>query len=125
MRKPASAAACGTVLIVLSVLLLFLLCTNQNARTGFVLRDVRPFSEVPKAVSAMVGEINVNTADSELLCTVPGIGPAKAKAIIAEREKSGPFLYDEDLLYVKGIGKKMLDTLSPYLNLGTAAKEGN
>lgn len=61
------------------------------------------------------GTIDVNTADEELLCTVPGIGPATAQRIIAERELNGPFYYAEDLLNVKGIGEKTLKKLEDYL----------
>ena len=54
------------------------------------------------------GSINVNSADAETLCTLKGIGPALAAAIVAEREREGPFAYPEDLLCVKGIGPKTL-----------------
>jgi competence protein ComEA len=49
------------------------------------------------------GRINLNTADAALLKTLPGIGEAKAEAIISYREKEGPFAEVEDLLKVPGI----------------------
>ena len=54
------------------------------------------------------GTVDVNTADAETLCTLKGIGPALAAAILAERERGGPFDHPEDLLCVKGIGPKTL-----------------
>ena len=43
------------------------------------------------------GKININKADATALETLPGIGPAKAKAIIDYREENGPFKQITDL----------------------------
>jgi len=51
-------------------------------------------------------KINVNTANSELLQTLQGVGPSLAEAIITCREQSGPFHSLEDLRKIKGIGPK-------------------
>ncbi|MFO8046460.1 MAG: ComEA family DNA-binding protein [Halomonas sp.] len=56
------------------------------------------------AVAQEVAPINVNTADAELLAELPGIGPAKAAAIIEDREANGNFESAEDLTRVSGIG---------------------
>ncbi|MNJ03855.1 ComE operon protein 1 [compost metagenome] len=42
---------------------------------------------------------------------MPGIGPSKAKAIVAYREANGPFSEPEDLMKVKGIGTKTFEAL--------------
>ena len=52
------------------------------------------------------GRINVNTANESELTSFPGIGPSKARAIVAEREQNGPFPTCEDLSRVRGIGAK-------------------
>ena len=56
-------------------------------------------------------KINVNTADSTSLETLPGVGPATAKLIIDWRSKNGRFTAIEDLLSVSGIGVKTLEHL--------------
>jgi competence protein ComEA len=48
--------------------------------------------------------INLNSATSEQLDTLPGVGPSTAKAIISYRNRKGPFGKVEDLLNVPGIG---------------------
>ena len=49
------------------------------------------------------GLVNINTATTEQLQTLPGIGQAKAKAIVAYREANGNFSSIEDLRNVPGI----------------------
>lgn len=61
--------------------------------------------------------VSANEADAEELCTVKGIGPKLAAAIIGEREQNGAFRYWEDLLCVRGIGEKTLRKLEGQLGL--------
>lgn len=53
-------------------------------------------------------EIPVNSADSDLLQTISGIGPKLAERIIFERDRSGPFVSADDLSRVPGIGPKRI-----------------
>jgi competence protein ComEA len=55
--------------------------------------------------------IDINHATAQQLDELPGIGPAKAAAIVADRELNGPFRSVDDLDRVKGIGPKMLEKL--------------
>jgi len=52
-----------------------------------------------------VAKVNINKASKEELTQLDGIGPAKAEAIMAYREKNGHFAKPEDLMNVKGIGE--------------------
>lgn len=53
--------------------------------------------------------IDLNTADAAALQTLPGIGPAKAEAILADRETNGPYTNLQDVARVSGISKEMTE----------------
>ncbi|MCK4358721.1 MAG: ComEA family DNA-binding protein [Candidatus Cloacimonetes bacterium] len=67
--------------------------------------------------SHTVPKININEADIETLGELPGIGPKKAKTIFDYREEIGKFKSLIDLINIKGIGKKTLAKLLPYLEM--------
>lgn len=56
--------------------------------------------------------VNLNTADSTQLETLPGVGMATAKRIIDYREKYGPFASVDELKNVSGIGEKKFAELA-------------
>ena len=57
------------------------------------------------------GKVNINTADAELLETLPGIGETRAEAVIRYREEHGPFKKVDDIIAVPGIGAATLEGL--------------
>ncbi len=63
------------------------------------------------------GPISINTADQPALESIPGIGPAKATAILEYREQIGGFTAIEQLLEVSGIGPATLENMRPYVQL--------
>lgn len=65
--------------------------------------------------------VNINTASSAELQQVPGIGPVTAEKIIQMRKSYGQFKSVDDLLAIKGIGKKRLEKMRKYLTVGKAA----
>ncbi len=62
-------------------------------------------------------KVNVNMATPSELESVPGIGPVLARRIVEYRNSHGPFSSYEDLLNVKGIGVKTLESIKPYIQV--------
>ncbi len=69
------------------------------------------------AAGKLTGVVNVNTATATQLTLLPGVGEARARAIITTRDQRGGFKRIEDLLEVKGIGDASLAKLRPFLSL--------
>ncbi len=65
--------------------------------------------------------VNLNTASKDELEAVNGIGQKKAEAIIAYREKNGPFKTVDDLKNVNGFGDKSVANMRSELTVGGAA----
>ena len=63
----------------------------------------------------LVGAVNINTATPEELELLPGIGEARAKAVIAMRKQRGGFKSVDELTDVKGIGDAALERLRPFV----------
>ncbi len=89
----------------LGLLLCFLLCASAQTKK-------RPPTK----------PLDLNAATAEELQQLPGIGPTTAKAIVQFRKKSGPFRRVEDLLAIRGITKRKLEKLRPYVTVGTATR---
>lgn len=64
---------------------------------------------------AFAYRIDLNRADRSELMQVPGIGPGRADAIIAQRNTAGEFGTPNDLDRVKGIGPKLLEQVKPHV----------
>jgi competence protein ComEA len=99
--------------IVLIVLVVSLIILNI---ISYVKRE-----QIKTSTSIIVEEIAVkipiNSAWTEELELLPGIGPALADRIVAYREKHGDFKKIEDLKKVKGIGDKVLKQIRPFVKL--------
>jgi competence protein ComEA len=62
------------------------------------------------AGKAVTGIVNLNTAPAEVLSLLPGVGPSKAAAILSYRKRR-PFRTVDELVRIKGIGRKMVRRL--------------
>ena len=63
------------------------------------------------------GLVNINTASSEELCTLPGIGASRAADIIRYREKYGNFQTKEDIMKVSGIKQNAYDKICDHITV--------
>ena len=61
--------------------------------------------------------VNLNTATRDELIALPGIGPAKAQAILDYRAQHGGFRSIDELKDVKGIGAKRYEKLKAELTI--------
>ena len=70
-------------------------------------------AQAPTSQKKEVGKevkVNINTATVEELKTLKGIGEKKAEAIIEYRKQNGSFKNKEELMKVRGIGKKLYES---------------
>ena len=108
----------------------------SNALTADTQRAASSFSEsssspsTPNASNSSVEPskaalININTATSEELQALSGIGEAKAAAIIAYREEHGAFNNISEIMNVSGIGEKIFENIRDSITTGdTSPSEG-
>ena len=65
--------------------------------------EAEALSEQEAALKQEDGLIDINSADVSALCTLPGIGEARARDIVAYREANGAFESCEEIMNVPGI----------------------
>jgi competence protein ComEA len=71
------------------------------------------------------GRVILNAASETELTKLPGIGPSRARAIVALRQHLKKFRAVEDLLRIKGIGRKMLRRLRPNVVLDRPSEDAH
>lgn len=111
------------VRLFLAALLSATLCLSAVPATSFAasgkdtVKTEKKASTAKKSTKkkAVPKNIDINSADKDLLVMLPGIGPKTADSILKYRKANGPFSSTADLVNVKGIGKKTLAKISPYL----------
>ena len=119
MSKKINKKTKGTIIIlVLIVVVVIVLIIGNNLRqTSQKKEEFQEGVEKVEKETEKIEKIDINKADIETLSKLPGIGPVKSKAILDYREKIGKFQSLIELIEVKGIGKKTLAKLLPYLEM--------
>lgn len=64
--------------------------------------------------------VDPNHADAPTLSLLPGIGPATAEKIIADRATHGRYIDPNDLQRISGIGPKTVEQVAPWINIHQA-----
>jgi competence protein ComEA len=80
--------------------------------------SLRP--QIEESRIAGSNKIDLNTATARELESLPGVGPVLAEAIVAYRERRGPFQSIEQLQEVSGFGPKRYDQVAPLVVAGGA-----
>jgi competence protein ComEA len=99
-RRPAPRAAAATR-------------TTSAATPRAIAPAVPAVPSAPRSAGAL--RVDLDVADSAALEALPGIGPALAARIVADRAARGPFGSLEGLERVKGIGPAVAGRLQPYV----------
>ena len=113
----------ATLAVLVGIVLgaLFLIAPIWQLGTPAAYTPALPQAETPAESAPQL--VDVNTADAEALQTLPGIGPAKAEAIIAYREANGPFAALADAANVPGISQAMTEKWASLAEAGTPAEK--
>lgn len=95
---------------------------EQHPLTGMQLREsiadtIDPDSARRGTNSEESTLININSASVVELQELPGIGPAYASRIVEWRNKNGAFGSKNQLIEIRGIGKKRLEAIRPLITL--------
>lgn len=89
---------------------------SRVRRIGGVLAAMLVAGMLAAANDARAAAVDVNTASAAELEALPGIGAAKAAAIVEERQVR-PFASIEDLERVRGIGPALVAELRPHITV--------
>lgn len=87
------------------------------SRSGSGSSSASATKKTTSKAGALMGTVNINTASEAELQLLPGIGPALAQRIIADRQKNGAYTSIEQLDRVSGIGGKKLEQLRPHVRV--------
>jgi len=74
-------------------------------------RTPSPKRQHPDSTALAHTRLDVDTANAAQLEALPGIGPALAKRIVADRAARGPFVSRTDLARVRGVGPALVARL--------------
>lgn len=90
-----------------------------RAANPVVLHDSIPASQPDSEL------IDINSAGSDQLQSLPGIGPKLAERIIAHRRRTGGFRTPAQLTEVPGIGPKRLAAISGLIRVGSVSRDSS
>jgi len=77
------------------------------------------FDNVPVTLAPFFfKQLNINSADEDILMTVKGIGPKLSESIVRQRYLRGPFKSIDDLLNLKGVGPKRAEYFTKVFSFG-------
>ncbi|MBQ9064580.1 MAG: helix-hairpin-helix domain-containing protein [Blautia sp.] len=103
LTEDAFARAVNQAEVLSDAMQLYIPFEGEEPYTGTAVEDTVRSGEDSTPAETSDGRIDLNTAGMTELCSLAGIGESKASAILAYREKYGPFGSIEELKQVNGI----------------------
>jgi competence protein ComEA len=97
-------------IILAGLLALFTLGATPLARA-----DAAPAATAAEKQPLATGTVNINTATEMELSNLPGVGASKAANVVTYRQHHGNFTKVDDLMKVKGFGRKNFARIRPLL----------
>jgi len=92
--------------------------TDTTTNSDTIVADESSDTTATATVSSSTGNrVNINAATADALDSLPGIGPAKANAILEDRTNNGPFADCHQLQRVTGIGPATVATLQDFCSI--------
>lgn len=86
-------------------------------------RRILPVAALLLPLMAFSAPVDINTADAETISkSLKGVGLTKAQAIVAYRDKHGPFRAADELSLVKGIGQRTVEINRSDIKVGSVKK---
>jgi len=96
---------------------------SDRAASGRAITEAQRTSQTVVIPATTGGKrLDINRATVEELQGLPGIGAVLARRVVERRTARGSFSRVEDLLEVKGIGEKRLNSLRPLILVGNPTK---
>ena len=108
-----------TLVFLALVLVLHVTGKGGDQKSGYTVRAQQMETEPEEELK----RIDLNTADTDTLQRLPGIGPALAERIVKDRAANGPFATVDDLTRVEGIGEKTVEAIRPYVTVELQGEE--
>ena len=100
------------IMVITASILSFMTLSSGLAAAALHIRHHRPHHSISRQQGSLsVAPTDLNTADVKSLTRLKGIGPKKAKAIVAYRQQHDHFKSLADLALVKGISAKSVARL--------------
>ncbi len=103
------------VSVLMAVLFVCVMGLSTFPGGAYAKSDSKEVTAQKTVEKSIVENLDINSADKDLLVQLPGIGPKTADAILEYRKANGEFKSVDDLTNVKGIGAKKLLKLKPFL----------